>query len=287
MDKLMQSVASKFNVDPDKLKETLINSVFKTPMTDEQLVTFLVICDQYNLNPFTKEIHCFTDKKSNVIPVVGVDGWSRIVNEHPKYDGLEFRFSDNWVQYDNAKACPDYVDCLIYRSDRSRPIVIREYLDEVYNETRYPDGNLMVSSWQTHTKRRLRHKAFVQGARIAFGFSGIYDEDEKDQILISQQSQDVSQPCVSESSKATPKLENKEAKSSRDVVEKPLNVVELDESLARISDASSLLIKNVISRAESSQKWDEAETYLQTKLEPNEINSAMEMLEDAKRRAIH
>jgi hypothetical protein len=28
----------------------------------------------------------------------------------------------------------------------------------------------------------LRHKAYIQGARLAFGFSGIYDEDEKDRI---------------------------------------------------------------------------------------------------------
>ena len=27
-------------------------------------------------------------------------------------------------------------------------------------------------------RRMLRHKALIQGARIAFGFSGIYDEDE-------------------------------------------------------------------------------------------------------------
>ena len=69
---------------------------------------------------------------------------------------------------------------IIYRKDRSRPVAIREYLDEVY---RAPFKQGMKGPWQTHTKRFLRHKTLIQCARIAFGFSGIFDEDEAMRIV--------------------------------------------------------------------------------------------------------
>src|SRR3546814_15877124 len=37
--------------------------------------------------------------------------------------------------------------------------------------------------WQSHPKRMLRHKAMIQCARIAFGFTGIFDEDEAQRIV--------------------------------------------------------------------------------------------------------
>ncbi|MGL4675132.1 MAG: recombinase RecT, partial [Wohlfahrtiimonas sp.] len=37
--------------------------------------------------------------------------------------------------------------------------------------------------WQSHPKRMLRHKAMIQCARLAFSFTGIYDEDEAKNIL--------------------------------------------------------------------------------------------------------
>jgi hypothetical protein len=71
----------------------------------------------------------------------------------------------------------------MYRKDRSRPIVVREYLDEVY---RAPFKEGMKGPWQTHTKRFLRHKAMIQCSRIAFGFVGIFDQDEAERIAESE-----------------------------------------------------------------------------------------------------
>ena len=41
--------------------------------------------------PFTKEIYAHPDQHKGIVPVVGVDGWIRIVNEHPQFDGIEVR----------------------------------------------------------------------------------------------------------------------------------------------------------------------------------------------------
>ena len=73
------------------------------------------------------------------------------------------------VRMNKAKVdCPEWVDCLIYRKDRDRPTVVREYLDEVYREPMGQNG--FAGPWQSHPKRFLRHKALIQCARLAFGF---------------------------------------------------------------------------------------------------------------------
>ena len=179
----LSAVLGLHNVDPAELEQTLIQTAFKstTQITREQMGALLIVASQYKLNPWTKEIYAFPDKSKGIIPVVGVDGWSRIINSNPNLNGIEFVFSDSMVRMNKAKVdCPEWVDCLIYRKDRDRPTVVREYLDEVYRE---PMGqNSFAGPWQSHPKRFLRHKALIQCARLAFGFVGIYDQDEAERI---------------------------------------------------------------------------------------------------------
>lgn len=179
----LSAVLGLHNVDPTELEQTLIQTAFKstTQITREQMGALLIVASQYKLNPWTKEIYAFPDKSKGIIPVVGVDGWSRIINSNPNLNGIEFVFSDNMVRMNKAKVdCPEWVDCLIYRKDRDRPTVVREYLDEVYREPMGQNG--FAGPWQSHPKRFLRHKALIQCARLAFGFVGIYDQDEAERI---------------------------------------------------------------------------------------------------------
>lgn len=181
--KLVAKLAEKYGVDGDKLLGTLKATCFKTQnhqVTNEEMMALLVVADQYRLNPFTKEIFAFPDKQNGIVPVVGVDGWSRIINDHKTLDGIEFRYSEEFTTPEGGQSCPDWCEVIIHRKDREHPTVVREYLDEVY---RKPFKAGMKGPWQTHTKRFLRHKALIQGARIAFGFSGIYDEDEAQNII--------------------------------------------------------------------------------------------------------
>lgn len=60
------------------------------PVTDDQMMALLIISNQYGLNPWTKEIYAFPDKSNGITPIVGVDGWARIINDHPQFDGIEF-----------------------------------------------------------------------------------------------------------------------------------------------------------------------------------------------------
>ena len=185
-DSLFKKFADKFNFpDEQKLIDTLKATAFKVKdgvVTDEQMTALLIVADQYGLNPFTKEIFAFPDKQNGIVPVVSVDGWSRIINQHPDMDGLEFVYDSEIVTLNGSKPCPTSIECVIYRKDRTHPVRIREFLDETYRE---PSGNFR-GPWQSHTKRMLRHKSLIQCSRIAFGFVGIYDQDEAERIIEGQ-----------------------------------------------------------------------------------------------------
>jgi len=147
----------------ETLKATAFRSKPDNPVSDAQLTALLIVANQYGLNPWTKEIYAFPDKNNGIVPVVGVDGWSRIINKHPQFDGIEFA--------QDADACT----CTIYRKDRSHPTSVTEYMVECKRPT--------VQPWQTHPYRMLRHKAMIQCARLAFGFVGIFEQDEAERIV--------------------------------------------------------------------------------------------------------
>lgn len=140
---------------------------FKGPANDAQLTALMIVADQYGLNPFTKEIFAFPDKNNGIVPVVGIDGWARIINTHPAFDGMDFNEC-------GTGAMPDWIECVIYRKDRTHPIKLKEYMVECKRP---------VGPWQSHPRRMLRHKAMIQCARLAFGYVGIYDHDEAERIV--------------------------------------------------------------------------------------------------------
>lgn len=195
---LVAKLAAKYGVDANKLLDTLKATAFRqkegTVISNEQMMALLIVADQYNLNPFTKEIYAFPDKNNGIVPVVGVDGWARIVNEHPQFDGMEFVESETVRKMDDdAHVCPEWIMCIIHRKDRAHPVSIKEYLEECYRppitgEKKSGGQYKIKGHWQTHTKRALRHKAFIQTGRLAFAFVGIYDEDEAHRIIEGQAS---------------------------------------------------------------------------------------------------
>lgn len=146
---LAKTFAAKYNMEPAAMMSTLKQTAFKQKngeVTDSQMAMLMLVANEYNLNPFTKEIYAFPDK-GGIVPIVGVDGWARIINENKDFDGLDFKSSEIMVTPSGGKPCPEWMEVHIYRKDRSRPVVIREYIDEVYKTSSY------AGPWQTHTKR--------------------------------------------------------------------------------------------------------------------------------------
>lgn len=162
---LTKKLADRFDMgDSSDLANVLQATAFKGQnVSGEQMTALLVVANQYGLNPWTNEVYAYPHN-GGIVPIVGVDGWSRIMNEHTQYDGIEFTFNEQ----------EDSCTCTIFRKDRTHPIVVTEYLSECQRGT---------TPWKSHPKRMLRHKTMIQCARLAFGFTGIYDQDEAERIV--------------------------------------------------------------------------------------------------------
>lgn len=159
---LLDMMADRAGLRPKEFADTVRATCGMAKASAEEFAAFLMVAKEYNLNPLTKEIYAFPAKGGGIVPVVSIDGWVNLVNSHAACDGFEFD-----VEHDE-KGELVAITCRMFRKDRSRPVVVTEYYDECKRGT---------DPWKMK-HRMLRHKAMIQAARYAFGFSGIYDEDE-------------------------------------------------------------------------------------------------------------
>jgi phage recombination protein Bet len=124
--------------------------------------------DPLNNEIYATEVMPESGKKSRIVYVVGVDGWSKIINSHPQFDGMKF-----FESAPGDDELPLYIECTIYRKDRKVATSIREYMYEAHTSQ---------GAWLTHPRRMLRHKAMVQCARACFGLGGVYEPDEAERV---------------------------------------------------------------------------------------------------------
>jgi phage recombination protein Bet len=133
----------------------------------------LMLSERLGLDPLSNEIYATevapeSGKKARIVFVVGVDGWGKIINSHPQFDGMKFVESAP-----GDDELPLYIECTIYRKDRRVATSIREYMYEAHTGQ---------GAWLTHPRRMLRHKAMVQCARACFGLGGVYEPDEAERV---------------------------------------------------------------------------------------------------------
>lgn len=275
---LVSRMAEKFSIDPDVLLNTLKATAFRqtgtTQITNEQMYALLIVSDQYNLNPFTKEIYAYPDKRGGIVPVVGVDGWNRISNEHPEFDGVEFEYSNDILIADGALApCHAWIEAVLYRKDRSRPVRVREYLDECYRGpfVDRDSGFKTNGPWQTHPKRMLRHKSEIQCYRIGFGFVGIYDEDEAMRIIDAQSEDGKKLATVVPMKPAAQKTLEKTSQTMNEFFEGEFDKAEVDAFMSRL-----------LKRAKATNQWQAAEDLIDERLQGQAVTYAKEALKNAR-----
>lgn len=177
---LVVSMAAKFGMDRTQFWKTLAATIMpdKVQPSTEQTMAFLAVASEYDLNPFTKEIYAFPAKGGGIQPIVSIDGWMKLANTHPQYNGVKF------IDTLDDKGGLVSITCQIHRSDRDHPIETTEYMIECKRDT---------EPWKKWPRRMLRHKAFIQCARLAFGFAGIADPDEAERI---REAMDVTPPLT-------------------------------------------------------------------------------------------
>jgi phage recombination protein Bet len=166
-DTVMGSMAQRYQMKPadllDVLKKTCIRG---EGVSDAQVKAFCLVANHYDLNPFLREIYAFP-QGGGIVPIVSVDGWSKIANRTGAFDGCEFEFAER------GDGNPISCTCTIHVKGREHPVRVTEYMTECQRPT---------PTWKQMPHRMLRHKAFIQAVRVAFGLGGIYDEDEGEDI---------------------------------------------------------------------------------------------------------
>src|SRR5215469_3894843 len=162
---LIEAMATEYGVEPAKFLSTLRATILPKEVTNDEAAVFLITAHKYHLNPFLKEIYCFPKKGGGLQTVVGIDGWANLINQHPQFDGADFKEHHD----KNGKVIG--MTCRIHRKDRSQPIAVTEYLAECMRQT---------DVWKQWPLRMLRHRAFIQCGRYAFGFAGLLDPEEAD-----------------------------------------------------------------------------------------------------------
>ena len=138
--KALELMAARLHVDPLKMLDTLKATVFKNASAEE-LLALTVVANEYDLNPFLKEIYAFPAKGGGICPVVSVDGWNKMLVRDPRFDGIEFEISED---------SGDLISCTatVHVKGRSKPVKITEYFSECYRET---------EPWKKMPRRMLRN----------------------------------------------------------------------------------------------------------------------------------
>lgn len=159
----LEALSSRLEVSPEALRTSLMKTVFSACRNEAEFIALVVVANAYGLNPLTKEIYAFPSKGGGVTPMISIDGWIKVMNSHPQFDGIEFEYTIN----DKGKV--EAIESIIYRKDRSHPIKTIEFMEECKRNT---------EPWNKMERRMLRNRALIQGVRIAFGVEAYAEEDE-------------------------------------------------------------------------------------------------------------
>lgn len=163
---LISRMADERGIDANDFYKALCATVMPSAAKTEDVMVFLLLCDRYDFDPFARHLFAFPGKSGGIQPVVSVDGWVNIANKHEAFDGMEYIDNENGDELVS-------ITCKIYRKDRHHPVCCTEYMAECRGTS---------DPWKRWPRRMLRHKATIQAIRMAFGISGIVDEDEYERI---------------------------------------------------------------------------------------------------------
>lgn len=162
----LESLAARLALDPQKLQDTLAKTAFSSCTSYEEFMVCVMVANEYELNPLTKEIYAFPKRGGGVVPMVAYDGWIKIMNRHPQFDGIEYEHIED--EKGEIKA----VEGIIYRKDRTRPTKKMVYLDEFKMNT---------DPWKQKPRHMLDVRCTCQAVRLAFGITaGIEGVDDTD-----------------------------------------------------------------------------------------------------------
>ena len=154
MAKVLKCAANAIAMTP---KELTLWFSYYPQVSEATQETCLRLITEYKLNPRADEIDLVQFEAGHWQVFITINGWAKLINAHPAFCGIEFSEASELEE-----GVPLWRGCTIYRTDRIKPIVIREYFTEMKTEH---------AAWQQMPRRMLRHRAMQQCARLAFGIT--------------------------------------------------------------------------------------------------------------------
>lgn len=163
---VIDGLAKHYNMDKGAFLQVMKATIMKgANVSNEDIAAFCLVAKEHGLNPFTKEIFAFPSG-GGIQPIVSIDGWMKLINAHPDFDGMDF---EDTVADGKITA----ITCRMFRKGRAHPVSVTEYMSECFRQT---------PTWKQWPARMLRHKTAIQAARYAFGFAGIMEPDEAERM---------------------------------------------------------------------------------------------------------
>ncbi len=150
----INNLCQTLDLDPEEIQLWLDQHLGVPPYPQVQL---LRMANKYRLDPLSDEIVLIKSIDDTYQPFITINGWSKLINEHPQFTGMSLKDSSELID-----GIPRWMECAIYRNDRILPIIIKEYFEEVRTDQ---------ASWQQMPRRMLRHRVIQQCARLAFNIS--------------------------------------------------------------------------------------------------------------------
>lgn len=179
----------------NQVNQKLLKSTVAKGANDEEFALFRELCRATGLNPYRKEIWCIPGKEYNgnrSAPQImtGVNGFYRIANAHPEYDGVELVYgtyvklalvpNDSKVE---SIEVPEWVEARVFRKDRSRPQTFRAYWREYARDLvnvnkKFSTAKLGI--WAKNPTAMLTKCAESMALRKAFPqeLNGLHTEEE-------------------------------------------------------------------------------------------------------------
>lgn len=161
--KVSERLAEKYKTDKNRFFDIVKATCKMEKATAEQFEAFLLIAEKYDLNPIMKQMWAYPDRNGGITHMVSIDGWIKIVNSNPQFDGYETSLNLD------EKGYPISATCTMYRKDRSRPYVKTIYTNEWKVDT--------SPVWKKMPCHFAEMRAFIQCARICFNIDGINDSE--------------------------------------------------------------------------------------------------------------
>jgi len=142
---------------------TALRNTVAPGLTDAEFLLFAEMVKATGLNPVTKEVWAI--KAGGRLQIMtGINGFLRIANSHPQFDGIEIEFERQGGQFVSCTA-------KVYRKDRRFPAVGTAYMNEYAKPS---------PIWKQMPSVMLRKCALSLAIREAFiqELGGLYTQEE-------------------------------------------------------------------------------------------------------------